>query len=101
MLINMATVGGSTKGGKTVGGFFPEGSQPPKLAASLASQLALSVHSHARALKPLTVLLVTHSADPLMTSAKPLLQGWAAKSSAVRAMMSWAMALQTTPRRPS
>eukprot|EP00891_Asterochloris_glomerata_P009604 jgi/Astpho2/9604/Aster-03876 len=25
MLINMATVGGSTKGGKTVGGFFPEG----------------------------------------------------------------------------
>ncbi len=29
MLINMATVGGSTKGGKTVGGFFPEGTAAP------------------------------------------------------------------------
>ena len=33
MLINMATVGGSTKGGKTVGGFFPEGTTALKLAA--------------------------------------------------------------------
>ena len=61
MLINMATVGGSSKGGKTVGGFFPEGTAAPQACCCPAWHLALSVQGCVRAFKPLTLLLVTHN----------------------------------------